>query len=489
MLVIGLTGGIGSGKSTVAQRFEVLGAPLIDTDVIARELVKPERPAYQQVVQLFGDEVLGPDQELNRGLLRKIVFNDAQQRVALEEILHPLVRGKVEKQLSRIDSPYCVVVIPLLFEAGQDDLVDRVLVVDASQEEQLRRSMLRDNADEKIIRAILETQLDRQTRLDKADDIITNDGSLESLYRQVDELHRRYTDMSKISVQEIVVPNNPPVVETKAPETRLQEVNKVRAPYEALAEDLISYSLPLNERLRTFLRLESLFEEAEFHLRSDEVWGTRAAMQGLINIMTVFSRPELKSEFMKELERINAGLVKYAEVEGVDRVRLNDVISHLKQYVKDLRAMDGQIGLSLKMNEFLSAVRQKATMPGGAMCFDTPVYGYWLGKNPQQRKQAIANWLKEFDLIKAIVTIVLKHIRESADPVIETATKGFFQSSLDTSQPYQMIMVKIPADSPYYPEISGGKHRFTVRFFNSNCVDRPVQASEDIKFELICCAL
>ena len=489
MLVVGLTGGIGSGKSAVAQRFEVLGVPVIDTDVIARELVEVGQPALEDIVDTFGYEVLNESGELDRAKLRRHVFDEPSRRQQLEQILHPRIRQTVRERLQQIDAPYSIVVIPLLFETGQRDLVDRTLVIDTTEEEQIRRTSLRDGVSGAEIEAIMAAQLSREERLAKADDIIENNSDLDTLYRQVDDIHRRYSDMANISVQEIQLE---PEQCVEAPIKSVVEAEPVaEATVTKLNVDpsLITYTLPLSERVRTLLRLESLFAETEFHLQGDTTWDTRAAMQGLINIMTIFSRPELKTEFMKEMERINAGLVKFAAMDGVDNSRLDSVVTQLKAYVKEMRSVDGQIALKLKFNEFLSAIKQKDSVPGGAMCFDTPAYGWWLGQDSTIRKQELSEWLGEFSLVKSIVSIILQLIKGSAEPTLEVARNGFFQSALDTGIPYQMLQVKVPPGCEYYPEISGGKHRFTVRFLKSNGAGRPVQADKDVEFQLVCCAI
>jgi cell division protein ZapD len=489
MLVIGLTGGIGSGKSAAAQRFEVLGVPVIDMDVIARQLVEVGQPALEEIVDIFGYEVLDENSELDRKTLRDRVFDNPERRKQLEDILHPRIRQATRESLQQIDAPYAVVVIPLLFETGQSDWVDRVLVVDTSEEEQIRRTSLRDGVTEADVEAIMKAQVAREERLSRADDIIENFSDLDALYRQVDDIHRRYSDMANISVREIPIE---PEQEIEIPETPVEvpvAAVEPSAPHQDAETSMLTYTLPLNERVRTLLRLESLFAETEYHLKGDNIWDTRAAMQGLINIMTIFSRPELKTEFMKELERINAGLVKYSAMEGVDSTRLEAVVTRLKGYVKDMRNMDGQIALKLKFNEFLSAIKQKDSMPGGAMCFDTPGYAWWLGQSADIRKQDLREWLDEFSLVKSIVSIILQLIQCSTEPTDEIARKGFFQSSLDTGTPYQMLQVRIPHDCGVYPEISGGKHRFTVRFLQPRGGERPVQTDQDVEFKLICSAI
>lgn len=192
MLVVGLTGGIGSGKSTVAELFAALGAPVIDTDQLAREVVAPGSDGLRQVVAAFGPEVLGADASLDRRALRARVFAEPARRRQLEELLHPLIERRMHEHIAALAAPYCIVVIPLLVESGWRSRVERVAVVDCPPELQVARAMARDCQDEAPIRAILAAQAERSVRLAAADDIIDNSADLEHLRTQVRELHRSY---------------------------------------------------------------------------------------------------------------------------------------------------------------------------------------------------------------------------------------------------------------------------------------------------------
>lgn len=200
MLVIGLTGGIGSGKSTVADMFAGLGVPIIDMDRIARQTVEPGQPALEQITQMFGKDLIGPDGQLNRQRLSTIIFDSAEKRHQLEAILHPIIRKETEQQLAMLEAPYCIVVIPLLLESGLHSLIDRILVVDAPESVQITRTMQRDNISATQAEKILATQVDRQSRLSAADDIINNSGELSELRHQVEHLDQQYRAQSENSV-------------------------------------------------------------------------------------------------------------------------------------------------------------------------------------------------------------------------------------------------------------------------------------------------
>lgn len=195
-LVIGLTGGIGSGKTTVANGFAKLGVPLIDADLIARELVEPGQAALEEIRAVFGPGCLTAEGRLDRAHIQQRIFNDKTLRLRLEAILHPVIRKRIKDLISDIRTAYCIVVIPLLLETGQDDLVDRILVIDAPEEEQIKRVAARDKLSHNAILRIMHTQADRETRLASADDIIVNNSDLETLTSQILSLHRRYLDLS-----------------------------------------------------------------------------------------------------------------------------------------------------------------------------------------------------------------------------------------------------------------------------------------------------
>lgn len=199
MLRIGLTGGIGSGKSTVAGMFAEHGVPVIDADDIARELVVPHQPAYGKIIEAFGRAIVDGDGNIDRARLRQQVFDDPGLRRDLEAILHPRVREEIECRSEGLDAPYCVIVIPLLIEAEQRDLVDRVLVVDIEEEQQVLRVSARSELSEDEIRKIIAAQIDRDARLRYADDVILNDSDLESLKAKVDQLHKRYLSLARRS--------------------------------------------------------------------------------------------------------------------------------------------------------------------------------------------------------------------------------------------------------------------------------------------------
>jgi dephospho-CoA kinase len=194
--IVGLTGGIGSGKTAVSDCFAALGITVVDADVCARIVVEPGRPALQSIVEHFGSVVLNSDGSLDRAQLRQIIFADETARKWLETLLHPLIFDEMWSQLQSAESPYAILASPLLVEAGQSILCQRVLVVDVSEDIQLQRAVARDANSEEQIKAIMASQTSREARLQKADDIIINDKDFAHLDEQVQTLHRRYLQLA-----------------------------------------------------------------------------------------------------------------------------------------------------------------------------------------------------------------------------------------------------------------------------------------------------
>lgn len=197
MLVVGLTGSIGSGKSTVADLFAEKGAPVIDADIIARQITQTGSSAYNAIVDRFGKKILLDDDSLDRRQLREIIFQDPHHKKWLEELLHPIIMRQIADEITYITHPYCIAVIPLLMEIGADAFIDHILVIDVNEEDQLQRASLRDNSTTESIKAILKTQMTRDERLKIADDIIDNSGSIDALDSQVEKLHQKYLQLGQ----------------------------------------------------------------------------------------------------------------------------------------------------------------------------------------------------------------------------------------------------------------------------------------------------
>ncbi len=196
MITIGLTGGIGSGKSIVANLFQEFGIAIIDTDHIAHEITRSQQPAFEDIVSRYGDRCLNKHGELNRQWLRQRIFNYPEEKIWLEQRLHPLILQEMHLRIASCRSPYCIVIIPLLIEKKPIPGIDRILVVDCEEKQQIERASLRDNCAPAIIQAIMNQQISREKRLAAADDIIYNLENIKTLKEQITALHTAYLRIS-----------------------------------------------------------------------------------------------------------------------------------------------------------------------------------------------------------------------------------------------------------------------------------------------------
>lgn len=197
MFVVGVTGGIGSGKTTATDYFAALGIDVVDADIASRVVVEPGKPALAAIADHFGASILQADGALDRAALRQRIFQDPKEKQWLEALLHPLIQQHISEQLQAAKSPYAILVSPLLIEGGQSKGCDRVLVIDAPETLQLRRTVARDNNDPDQVQRIIDAQASRQARLDQADDVVENAGTVADLQRQIDDLHRRYLALAE----------------------------------------------------------------------------------------------------------------------------------------------------------------------------------------------------------------------------------------------------------------------------------------------------
>ncbi len=191
-MIVGLTGGIGSGKSAAANFFVELGVNLIDADDLAKNVLNKNSKGYELFINEFGEQYLDNDKNIDRGLLRKTIFNDFDKKNKLENIIHPQVRSGIEEFIRTSKSDYCIVVVPLIYETRSSSYYDRILVIDCDEEIQINRSAIRDNTENKEIKKIISKQASREERLSIADDVILNNRTLDSLKEEVIKLHKKY---------------------------------------------------------------------------------------------------------------------------------------------------------------------------------------------------------------------------------------------------------------------------------------------------------
>ena len=190
-MIIGLTGGIGSGKTAVSETFEKLGITVVDADLASRVVVEKGKPCLEEIAKHFGDDILNENDELNRAKLREIIFNSDSEKLWLESLLHPAIAEQIKDELNASKSPYTILVSPLLLETNQRDFCDKVLVVDVPIELQMERTTKRDGVSKDQVKSIIKSQINRDERLQLADEIIINEGSIEDLEMIVRELHEK----------------------------------------------------------------------------------------------------------------------------------------------------------------------------------------------------------------------------------------------------------------------------------------------------------
>ena len=258
----------------------------------------------------------------------------------------------------------------------------------------------------------------------------------------------------------------------------------------AAIDDVTIYEQPLSERIRAFLRLEHLFDLIDNNINGTSEWHSRTAMAGLIEVTDLLSRFDLKAELIKELERHAGVLSALQQNPGVDPQRLQQALSELTELLTTLRSNSCQPAQVLRKDELVYAIKQRLPIPGGTCNFDLPAYHYWLTRPVRSRIEHLHYWFNDLRVIKDSVDLALGMIRDSAHPTQQVATTGFYQQPVDPNAPCQLVRVILSTETNAFPEISGGKHRFTIRFLEqSTTASRPAQTDVDVPFELQCCTL
>jgi cell division protein ZapD len=256
----------------------------------------------------------------------------------------------------------------------------------------------------------------------------------------------------------------------------------------ATAATPLIFEQPLNERMRTFLRLDFLYNQALYHNEKASQWGSRAAVGSLIDILAISTRGDVRSEVLKEIERHLAQLTEFENKSGVDASRLRALINNLSRLRSALSAAGGTFVQPLRDSEFLAAIKHRSAIPGGTCEFDLPDFFFWLNQDAGSRTQAFNEWLALLRPLCDAVAEVLWLTRQNGRSRKETAVGGTFAINFERDTPLQLLRICVPADSGIYPEISGSHHRCSVRFLRWNgLASRPSQAEGDIAFQLITC--
>jgi cell division protein ZapD len=251
----------------------------------------------------------------------------------------------------------------------------------------------------------------------------------------------------------------------------------------------VVYEQPLNERMRTFLRLEFLYTQATYHSESPSPWSSRAAVSSLLEILAITARGDSRSDVLKELERQVNVLKEYQTKTGVDPARLKSLMSNLVKLRSDLSSIGGNFMAPLRDSEFLSAVKHRSAIPGGTCDFDLPDYSYWLNRPADIRAAEFNSWLELIRPLCDSIAELLWLTRQNAKRKSEVAVGGIFQLQFDRENPCQLVRITLPSDTDLFPEISGNQHRCTIRFLNwLDATARPSHIEVDVPFLLTCCA-
>ena len=259
-------------------------------------------------------------------------------------------------------------------------------------------------------------------------------------------------------------------------------------PEAAAARRTVVFEQPLNERMRSWLRLEFLYQQAVYHNHTPNAWSSRAAVASLLEILAITGRGDARSDVLKDLERQMAQLKDYQARPGVDTGRLRSVLTRLAQRREELQSASSAGLARLRDSEFLAAIKHRSAIPGGTCEFDLPDYCHWLSLPPEARQADFSGWLDALRPLCDSVSDLLWVTRENARPRREVAAGGIYQLAFDRDAPIQLLRITLPGDSDLFPEISGSHHRCSIRFLSWVDPDnRPLQAPVDVPFVLTCC--
>ncbi len=237
------------------------------------------------------------------------------------------------------------------------------------------------------------------------------------------------------------------------------------------------------------MRLENLFQETDYFLAGSSAWDSRAAMSGLIEVVTLFMRYDLKSELLKEIDRQSQVLNKLVGNPNVDDGKVTKILGEFDELATRLYANAGKLGQSLIEADLIKTVSQRSSIPGGSCSFDLPAFHFWLEQDGSTRRADLKRWLEPFASVKSAVHLLLGFLRSSATTTPELARGGFYQKTLDHTLSFQLLRVQIERRYPCFAEVSGGKHRFTVRMLTPSLEQKPTLFQQDVEFRLSLCTI
>jgi len=255
-------------------------------------------------------------------------------------------------------------------------------------------------------------------------------------------------------------------------------------------KDYQIFEQPLNKRVRSLMRLDLLFDQLTYFSKAKSVWDNTNAVNVINDILSFTNRTDIKLEAIKELERHQktiTGLLSQSQVNEKQSLKL---LEQIKQLIAELHSFSGVIGNNLQQNIILNAATQKSILPGSSGNFDSPVYLQWINQSSDNRLQQLAEWISVFEPLQNAIKLIVKTIRDSGENIEHNAEHGFYQDNLELAKPYQLIRVAVPDTANYFPEISAGKHRFSIRFLSTNgYYSTPEQVSDNVSFILCKCCI
>jgi len=250
------------------------------------------------------------------------------------------------------------------------------------------------------------------------------------------------------------------------------------------------YEHPLNEKIRLFSRLEFLIQRFNFYMERPEPENCHSALMVLLELYSLSSRLDVKSATLNVLDWQTQALQRMTELDEVDKEKLQEILDKLDNRAERLHEFRGQLGQHLKSHSFLNMLKQRSMIAGGVNCFDVPVFNFWYTRPEADRVADLEGWIEPFRIAYDAISIVLELVRHSGATVNQVARDGFYQATLNGSREYQLLRIELPDHVRYFPEVSAGKQRFSVRFVNADVLEeRSKQIIEDIEFSLALCSL
>jgi cell division protein ZapD len=253
--------------------------------------------------------------------------------------------------------------------------------------------------------------------------------------------------------------------------------------------DTTTYEHPMNERMRSFLRLEYLFDRAQYHTEKPSHWDSSAALDNILIILDMINRKDIRKELLHEIDRLTKSFLQLSSVPEVDNSLLELVLHELNELQGELQILQSLIAPKLRKNPFITTMAKRFAIPNSLLATDLPVAHHWFSASSERRHQDLSSWLDYLSFTRNAIALVLQLVRHSTPSCYKTAINGIYHQSMDAHTVCQLVQVSTVSSVPYYVEISGGKHRFTVRFIESDDNQIVLPFSQNVNFQLACCTL